>query len=149
MMCGKIFAWMIGMLVLTGAADAQAGYPMYDHDIGCAAAATGRARTICDAMAAAMEWTWTGHASVDPGDKPTFAGARQVYCDLKIGKEDLEILQTLKKTALVGKAVDWRLESAADMLLRLLNNADGKGDEPENSIFNPKNAAYILKDGCG
>jgi len=30
----------------------------------------------------------------------------------------------------------------------IVANLDGKGDEPENSIFNPKNSEYILKKGC-
>jgi hypothetical protein len=40
------------------------------------------------------------------------------------------------------------MESCADDLIRILKNRDGTGDEPEQSMFNPKNAAYILKRGC-
>ena len=32
--------------------------------------------------------------------------------------------------------------------MRLVTNIGGKGSEPENSIFNPKNPDYILKAGC-
>ena len=39
-------------------------------------------------------------------------------------------------------------ESGAEDLIRIAKNRGGNGDEPENSIFNPKNPSYILKDGC-
>jgi hypothetical protein len=51
-------------------------------------------------------------------------------------------LQNLRQTSSY-----WRLESGADDLIRILKNRDGTGDAPENSMFNPKNAAYILKRG--
>ena len=56
---------------------------------------------------------------------------------------DLPVLQDLRQTC-----SDWRMESCADDLIRILKNRDGTGDEPEQSMFNPKNAAYILKRGC-
>ena len=94
-------------------------------------------------------WQWMGHATIAPGYKPSFEGARKVYCELKIGKDDIAALQRLKQYDPKQKWVpDWRLESGADMLLRILANLDGKADEPENSIFNPKNSGYILKNGC-
>jgi len=90
-----------------------------------------------------------GHAIVAPGYKPSFEGAREVYCRLKIGKDDMEALQRLKQYDPKLKWLpDWRLESGADMLLRIVANLDGTGGEPENSVFNPKNAEYILKNGC-
>lgn len=90
-----------------------------------------------------------GHATVAPGYKPSFEGARDVYCALKIGKRDMETLQTLRQYDPKRRwSPDWRLESAADMLLRIVANLDGGGDEPENSIFNPKNPEYILKRSC-
>jgi len=124
-------------------------YPLYGRDIGCAQIAPARPRQICEAIAASLTWQWMGHAIISPGYKPSFEGTRKVYCDLKIGKADIEALQGLKQyDAKLKRVPDWRLESGADMLLRIVSNLDGKGDEPENSIFNPKNPEYVLKKGC-
>jgi hypothetical protein len=124
-------------------------YSLYGRDIGCAEIASARPRQICDAIAASLTWQWMGHAIIAPGFKPSFESARKVYCELKIGKDDMEALQRLKQYDPKLKWLpDWRLESSADMLLRIVANLEGRGDEPENSILNPKNAEYILKKGC-
>jgi hypothetical protein len=52
------------------------------------------------------------------------------------------VLESLK-----GRS-DWRLEDGADDLTRLITNSSHEGTEPETSIFNPKKADYILKNGC-
>jgi hypothetical protein len=55
-------------------------------------------------------------------------------------------LQDLKKYDPERKSVpDWRLESGADILLRIVANRDGTGNEPKNSIFNPKSPDYLLQ----
>src|SRR5260370_26210670 len=116
---------------------------MASRDIGCAMAAPGRGPDICRAPSASMEWTWMGHAIISPGWRPTWRGLAHVWCALQISDADLPALQALRYAS-----SDWRMESGADDLIRIAKNRDGKGDEPENSIFNPKNPAYILKDGC-
>jgi hypothetical protein len=124
-------------------------YSAYGRDIGCAEIGAGRPRQICEKIAASLTWQWMGHATIAPGYKPSFEGIRKVYCELKIGKDDVETLQGLTKYDPKRRWLpDWRLESGADMLLRIVANLNGNGDEPENSIFNPKNSAYILKNGC-
>ena len=135
-------------LLLPGMSHAK-DYSLYGRDIGCAEIAAARPRQICEAIAASLTWQWMGHAIIAPGYKPDFEGARKVYCELKIGKGDMEALQRLKQYDPKLKwRPDWRLESGADMLLRIVANLDGRGDEPENSIFNPRNPGYILKKGC-
>ena len=90
-----------------------------------------------------------GHATVAPGYKPSFKGIRNVYCTLKIGKDDVKSLQILKQYDPKRKWLpEWRLESGADMLLRIVANLDNADHEPVNSIFNPKNSRHILKNGC-
>ena len=124
-------------------------YSLYGRDIGCAEIAPARQRQICEAIAASLTWQWMGHAIIAPGYKPSFEGSRKAYCELKIGKDDMEALQRLRQYDPKRKWLpDWRLESAADTLLRIVANLDGKGDEPETSIFNPQNPEYILKKGC-
>jgi len=141
-------AALLFALLLPDMAHAK-NYSLYSRDIGCAEIAPARQRQICEAIAASLTWQWMGHAILAPGYKPSFEGTRKVYCELRIGKDDLEALQRLKQYDPQRKWLpDWRLESAADMLLRIVANLDGKGDEPENSIFNPKNSEYILKRGC-
>ena len=124
-------------------------YSAYSRDIGCAEVAAGRSRQICERIAASLTWQWMGHATIAPGYKPSFEGIRKVYCELKIGKDDVEALQGLTKYDPKRRWLpDWRLESGADMLLRIVANLNGSGDDPENSIFNPRNSAYILRNGC-
>ena len=123
-------------------------YSLYSHDIGCREIALGRSRQICEAVAASLTWQWMGHAIIAPGYKPTFQGVREVYCELKISRGDVTTLQRLKTYDPVRKwQPDWRLETGAEMLLRIVLNLEGDVD-PETSIFNPKNPNYILKDGC-
>ena len=124
-------------------------YSLSSRDIGCAEVAPGRLRQICDAVSASLTWQWMGHATVAPGYKPSFNGIRNVYCKLKIGKDDVKSLQILKQYDPRRKWLpEWRLEFGADMLLRIVANLDNADHEPVSSIFNPKNSSYILKNGC-
>ena len=117
---------------------------MASREIGCPKAAPGRGQEICRDLSASMEWTWMGHAIISPGWRPTAPGLAHVWCAAHITEADLPILEALRHAS-----HDWRLESGADDLIRITRNRNSKGNEPENSIFNPKNQAYILKDGCG
>jgi hypothetical protein len=117
------------------------GY-MISRDIGCANVTSGRGKDICNALSASMEWTWRGHAIVSPGWRVTWTGLGRVYCREEISADDLPVLETLK-----GRS-DWRLEDGADDLIRLITNNSHQTTEPETSIFNPKNADYILMNGC-
>ena len=84
-----------------------------------------------------------GHAIIAPGWRVTFESVRRTYCTEKIGLQDIGSLDILRKTT-----KDWRAESGAEFLLRLVRNKDGLGDEDITSIFNPANPSFILKDGC-
>jgi hypothetical protein len=114
---------------------------MASRDIGCAKVPPGRANHICNALSASMHWTWLGHAIISPGWRLNWSDIRQVYCDEKITDADLTILETLKRGA------DWRLQNGADSLIRIVSGRN-EGAEPENSVFNPNNPYYILKNGC-
>jgi hypothetical protein len=144
-----------GWIVVTGTLFAGAGllgcllavWPknyMASREIGCDRAAPGRSQEICRALSSSMRWTWMGHAIVSPGWRPTWRGIAQTWCSAHITDAVLPLLEGLRHAS-----SDWRLESAAEDLIRIFKNRDGSGDEPENSIFNPRNPAYILKDGCG
>jgi hypothetical protein len=115
---------------------------MISRDIGCANAAPGRGKEICQALSDSMEWTWKGHAIVSPGWRVTWNTLRRVYCREKISAADVTVLETLKMGS------DWRLHDGADELIRLAGSSSGLANEPENSIFNPANPHYLLKEGC-
>jgi len=116
---------------------------MLSRDIGCANVAPARGKEICHALSDSMEWTWMGHAIVSPGWRVTWAALRRVYCREKISAADVKVLETMKMGS------DWRLQDGADELIRLLGSSSGGlANEPENSIFNPTNPHYILKNGC-
>ena len=131
----------MGFVALVLALCWPSGY-MVSRDIGCDKVSEARGRAICKSVSESMEWTWMGHAIVSPGWRPTWNGLRRVYCREKVTESDLATLDSLKRGS------DWRLESAADDLIRLVTSIAGTGSEPENSIFNPKNTDYILKAGC-
>ena len=133
---------VITLLALVAAMCWPSDY-MMSKDIGCAKASSARGKEICKALAESMEWTWMGHAIVSPGWRVSWEGLRHVYCAAKVTLADVPALKEL------SKATDWRLESGAEELISLVQNAAGKGPEPENSVFNPKNPEYILKGGCG
>jgi FlaA1/EpsC-like NDP-sugar epimerase len=73
-----------------------------------------------------------GHAIIAPGWRLTWPGLRRVYCGQNIAAADIPALETL------ARAADWRLETGAANLLRLVAASGGKSDEPETSIFNPR-----------
>jgi hypothetical protein len=94
------------------------------------------------AASVTMEWTWMGHAIIWPGWRVTWNALRRVYCREKTGTADLTALETLKMGS------DWRLQDGAADLIRLVRGSGGSANEPVNSIFNPANPHYVLKDGC-
>ena len=83
-----------------------------------------------------------GHAIISPGWRVTFESVRRTYCAESMSARDIPALDALRRTG------DWRAESAADYLLRLIRNRDGLGDEDSASVFNPGNPLFILKGGC-
>jgi hypothetical protein len=131
----------VALIALALALCWPSGY-MASRDIGCAKVHSGCGNDICNAISASMEWTWMGHAIVSPGWRVTWAGLGRVYCREKIAATDLPVLEELKRGS------DWRLRDGADDLIRLVSSNGGNGTESENSIFNPKNPDYILKNGC-
>jgi hypothetical protein len=138
----------LSLFLLPDASQAKE-YSVYSRDIGCAEVAQGRPHEICEAISTSLTWQWMGHAIMAPGYKPSFKGIRNVYCTLKIGKEDVKTLKDLKQYDPRRKWLpDWRLESGADMLLRIIAGLDNMDEEAASSIFNPKNSSYILKNGC-
>ena len=125
---GVFFVWPLGRIT--------------SGDLGCTDFEDGRVSQICRAIAGSMEWTWFGHAIILPGWRLTWDGLRQVHCAEQIGSKDRAALERL------ATARDWRLQSASENLIRLLNVQEGRDSEPENSIFNPTNNNYILRLRC-
>lgn len=116
---------------------------MLSKDIGCGSIQDARGVDICKALPTNMSFTLLGHATLSPGWRIGFDAIAKVYCDQKITAADIPLLKSMNKNA-----SDWRLESATASLVLILQNVDGKGDEPMTSIYNPKNSNYILKQGC-
>lgn len=116
---------------------------MLSKDIGCSSIQDARGVDICKALSTNMEFTLLGHATLSLGWRIGFEAITKVYCDQKIVPADIPLLKSMNKNA-----TDWRLESATASLVLILQNLDGKGDEPITSIYNPKNSDYILKQGC-
>ena len=113
---------------------------MGSRDLGCDQQ-PGRAQEICRRLEREMQWTWMGHAVISPGWRVTFESVARTYCAERVGPEDVQALQNLRQTT-----KDWRAESGADSLIRLVGNRDG--GENITSIFNPANPSFILKEGC-
>ena len=113
------------------------------RDLGCAAVPDIRGRIICRRLQREMQWTWTGHAIISPGWRVTFQSVIRTYCGEKMGSKDVKSLEALRHSS-----EDWRTESGADFLLRLVRSVDGSAHEDEGSIFNTHNPSYILKGGC-
>lgn len=116
---------------------------MLSKDIGCGSIQEPRGVEVCKAFSSNMEFTLLGHATLSPGWRIGFEAIAKVYCDQKIVSADIPLLKSMNKNT-----GDWRLESATASLVLILQNLDGKGDEPITSIYNPKNSDYILKQGC-
>jgi hypothetical protein len=115
---------------------------MGSRDLGCDRQ-PGRAQEICRRLEREMQWTWMGHAIISPGWRVTFKTITRTYCAEHVGPADIPALQTLRQAT-----KDWRAESGADFLIRLIQNKDGGGGESMTSIFNAANPSFILRDGC-
>ncbi len=136
----RVIAGVAASAAIVGLILAITDRRMLSRDLGCASEPSGRAQAICGALSRSLEWTWTGHAVVAPGWRPTWAGLRRVYCGASITPADLPALESMKNAA------DWRLRDSAGDLIRLVHAGAG---EPENSVFNPAHPEYVLKRGCG
>jgi hypothetical protein len=113
------------------------------RDLQCATVPDARAQVICRRLENEMRWTWLGHAIIAPGWRVGIESVRRTYCLENVSLRDVAALEVLRRSTR-----DWRAELGAEFLIRLVRNKDGRGDEPVNSIFNPENPAFILKDGC-
>ena len=134
--------WLSG--AISAAHDAAPGQTnITSRDLGCAAVSDIRAGVICRRLQREMQWTWTGHAIIAPGWRVTFQSVVRTYCGEKVSSKDIEALEALRKSS-----TDWRTESGADFLLRLVRSVDGSAREDANSIFNAHNPSYILNGGC-
>jgi len=116
---------------------------MGSPNLQCASILDARAQIICRRLEQEMQWTWMGHAIISPGWRVSFESVRRTYCAEKIGPKDIASLDALRQST-----KDWRAESGAEFLLRLVRNKDGGGNEDITSIFNPANPYFILKNGC-
>ena len=112
------------------------------RDLGCAAVSDIRAGVICRRLQREMQWTWTGHTNISPGWRVTLQSVVRTYCGEKVGSNDVRSLEALRHSS-----TDWRIESGADFLLRLVRSVHGSAREDVNSIFNA-HIPYILKNGC-
>lgn len=115
---------------------------MVFKDLGCSAF-EGRAHVICAETEAALEWTWFGHALLSPRWRVTWPAVRTAWCAADITPKDRQVIEYI-----LNNAKDMRLQGAASSYLSLIDNLDGKGEEPENSLYHPKNPQYLLREKC-
>jgi hypothetical protein len=115
---------------------------MRSRDLACVTVAEPRAHTLCQAIAREMDWTWVGHATIAPGWRLTWDGLRRVFCSEAIGPDDRPALERVRRVP------DWRADSGAESLLRLLNVETGTAGTETEIIFAKGSAAYVLKGGC-
>ena len=115
----------------------------YSRHLDCEKQSDSRSNTICMSVERHLEYTCCGHAIISPGYRATWKTVTNVWCEQQITQKDIAALQILVKTS------DWRLQFAAESLLRLLTGYDSYGvKESENSIFHPNNPSYLLKNKC-
>ena len=88
--------------------------PLASRDLGCANMEPKRARETCRALSETLAWTWLGHAVITPGWRVTWNGLRRVYCGEQVSEADVPALEAMTR------ASDWRLQSGAGNLLRLV-----------------------------
>jgi hypothetical protein len=133
-----------------------------------------RSAEICRGLEREMEWTWMGHAIFSPGFRPTWNTMRRVFCAIHVEPRDTAALVALAIWHRKGEQNDWRLESGATDLLKMMGKSavDAlpvpgslatesanvqlrhlKEDLETTSsdarfIFHPSNPEYILRGGC-
>jgi len=140
--CLAIGGLLLG-LTISGRDAWAARTNILSRDLGCPGVPDERGRMICRRLQQEMEWTWTGHAILSPGWRVTFQSVRRTFCAAGISDRDISALEALQQTTR-----DWRAQSGADFLLRLLRNSNGSAHEDVNSIFNAANPSYLLSGGC-
>ncbi len=119
------------------------GPRMASRDLACYVFEEGRALDLCNMASREMKWTWMGHAMISPGYRMNFPAIKAIYCEAKLTQDDIPVLRFMKK-----RSLDWRLDSMTDNMIVLLETIQGIGDEPENSVYHPKNPEYVLRGGC-
>lgn len=135
---GALVLWFAAML--PGSARMQA---IHHRNLGCADHYAGRAKGLCESIQAHLEFTCCGHANIDPGYRASWQSIKAVWCTNQINTSDVSALLDL------ARAEDWRLASAAESLVALATGRDAHGMAvPENSILSPRNANFLLRDGC-
>jgi hypothetical protein len=115
----------------------------YSRDMQCHVLKDDRMRELCTGIESNLEYTCCGHATISPGYRATLKTIAAAWCDLKVVKEDEQLLVDLSGSE------DWRLGTSAESLLRLLTGHDLYGTpESESSVLHPSHAAYLLASGC-
>lgn len=137
LLSAKVFIFIAALLLF--ALEAEAASKLRPD---CSGMTPVRTREICEAMAASFTWQWTGHSTLAPGYKPDLKTISKAYCRANIKRADVPALGLLRQST------DWRLESAAEWLLKILDAQEGMSSEPENSVFNPKSKSYVMRQGC-
>lgn len=132
-------------------------YSPFSKDIGCEVFRDSRSREICDSISENLEWGWTGHATIAPGWKSNWNSVKNVYCDKKITKLDLPILEKMcglkiKPHMSCMMSTDARLAIGVEYLIKMVIVENAASEELDNefkgSVYDPKSKNYVLKDGC-
>lgn len=127
----------------------------YSRNLHCESIVSTRAFEICSSLEKFQEYGFFGHAIPAPGYKVSFDTIRNAWCELDIGQSDVPILREMSNLSewqiaslKISQIRDGRIASGADDLLRLYYQVNNLDQEDKNSIFNPTNPSYILRDGC-
>ncbi len=128
--------WFAVLGLTIGASNAWAGD--MPKRLACDAQKMSDAAAICLLLETNMAFEWLGHATIAPGYRVSFATIRKVWCARPFTAADLPALAQLEKSA------DWRLQTGASALRILIE----KTPQPRNSVYNPDNSSYVLRNGC-
>lgn len=99
----------------------------YSKDLHCDSFQNVRQTEICKSLEKYQEYTFTGHAIVSAGYRPTFTTATRAWCELSLTETDLQLLDKLQYE-LVGHN---ELSTGASMLFNMLDTK-----------LNPETSAY-------
>jgi hypothetical protein len=113
------------------------------RNIHCNGFTDNRMREICKSIETHQEFTMTGHAIISPHYQAGWKTVAKVWCDQKINIKDIDSLNGIKKLS-----SDSRLQITTDALLTLITGYEYGMAVNQNSILNPSNPNYLLKDGC-
>jgi hypothetical protein len=117
----------------------------YSKNLHCGELQNPRKEEICKSLERYQEYTFFGHDQISAGYKSSLSTAKNTWCNLALGEDDLILLEEMEFSSEGAPGIS----AGSAMLFSLL---DAKLNPSSNlyigSVYDPASPSYLLKDPC-